>query len=70
MQYRLNLGAKTYLVFAVWMAGCVIVVYFTLPETQGRTPAELDEMFAAVVPTRDFKGKRSDTDNICTCPFC
>ncbi|EXK24402.1 hypothetical protein FOXG_15085 [Fusarium oxysporum f. sp. lycopersici 4287] len=63
---ELNLGAKTYLVFAVWMAGCIIVTYFTLPETRGRTPAELDEMFAIGVPARAFKAYicRVDTAHV------
>ncbi|ENH69193.1 High-affinity glucose transporter RGT2 [Fusarium oxysporum f. sp. cubense race 1] len=50
-----NLGPKTYLVFAGWMAGCIIITYLYLPETKGRTPAELDAMFEARVPARKFK---------------
>ncbi|KAJ5246906.1 hypothetical protein N7468_001889 [Penicillium chermesinum] len=45
-----NLGAKTYLVFAGCMAGILIWVYFLMPETRGRTFAEIDEMYAAKVP--------------------
>ncbi|KAF4495266.1 High-affinity glucose transporter RGT2 [Fusarium agapanthi] len=45
----------TYLVFAGWMAGCIIITYLYLPETKGRTPAELDAMFEARVPARKFK---------------
>jgi hypothetical protein len=54
---RGNLGPKTYLVFAGWMAGCITLTYLYLPETKGRTPAELDAMFEARVPARKFKGK-------------
>ncbi|KAI0477063.1 general substrate transporter [Xylariaceae sp. FL0804] len=50
-----NLGPKTYLVFAGWMLGCIIIIWIWLPETKGRTPAELDEMFEARVPARRFK---------------
>ncbi|KAL5376276.1 hypothetical protein DPSP01_010625 [Paraphaeosphaeria sporulosa] len=50
-----NLGPKTYLIFAGWMLGCIIVTFFWFPETKGRTPAELDEMFEARVPARQFK---------------
>ncbi|KAF5557369.1 high-affinity glucose transporter RGT2 [Fusarium napiforme] len=50
-----NLGPKTYLVFAGWMAGCIVITYLYLPETKGRTPAELDAMFEARVPARKFK---------------
>ncbi|KAH7121831.1 general substrate transporter [Dactylonectria estremocensis] len=51
-----NLGPKIYLIFFGWMVGCIIVTYFYLPETKGRTPAELDEMFEARLPARKFKG--------------
>ncbi|KAK5044917.1 hypothetical protein LTR84_010289 [Exophiala bonariae] len=51
-----NLGPKTYLIFFGWMVGCIIITYFCLPETKGRTPAELDEMFEAKLPARKFKG--------------
>lgn len=40
------------------MAGCIIITYLYLPETKGRTPAELDAMFEARVPARKFKGKK------------
>ncbi|KAH8716788.1 general substrate transporter [Phaeosphaeriaceae sp. PMI808] len=50
-----NLGPKTYLIFAGWMFGCCFVTFFWFPETKGRTPAELDEMFEARVPARKFK---------------
>ncbi|KAH7070004.1 general substrate transporter [Paraphoma chrysanthemicola] len=50
-----NLGPRTYLIFAGWMLGCIIVVYIWFPETKGRTPAELDEMFEARVSARQFK---------------
>jgi len=33
----------------------VIVTYFHLPESKGRSPAELDEMFEARIPARKFK---------------
>jgi hypothetical protein len=39
------------------MAGCIIITYLYLPETKGRTPAELDAMFEARVPARKFKGE-------------
>lgn len=45
-----NLGAKTYLVFAGCMAVILVFVYFMMPETRGRTFAEIDEMYAARVP--------------------
>lgn len=36
---------------------CIVITYFYLPETKGRSPAELDVMFAARIPARQFKGK-------------
>ncbi|KAJ5570322.1 uncharacterized protein N7459_009752 [Penicillium hispanicum] len=45
-----NLGAKTYLVFAGFMAAIIIFMYFLMPETRGRTFAEIDEMYAARIP--------------------
>ncbi|KAH6675977.1 general substrate transporter, partial [Halenospora varia] len=56
-----NLGAKTYIIFAGWMLMCTVITYFCLPETKGRSPAELDEMFAAKVPARKFRGMMSIT---------
>ncbi|KAL4874786.1 general substrate transporter [Aspergillus karnatakaensis] len=53
-----NLGAKTYLVFAGCMACVLIFVYFYMPETKGRTFAEVDEMYDAKIPMwkwRDYK---------------
>ncbi|OKO98533.1 hypothetical protein PENSUB_9209 [Penicillium subrubescens] len=45
-----GLGAKTYLVFAGCMAGIIGFVYGFMPETMGRTFAEIDEMYMARVP--------------------
>jgi hypothetical protein len=41
------------------MLGCIIVTYFCFPETKGRTPAELDEMFEARIPARQFNSMYS-----------
>lgn len=51
-----NLGAKTAFIFA----GCVFVTtiwaYFYIPEAKGRTPAEIDEMYAIKLPMRKWAG--------------
>lgn len=52
---RGDLGAKTYLIFAAAMFTFLIVAYFYYPEIKGRSAAELDEMFAARIPAREFK---------------
>lgn len=44
-----NLGAKTYLVFAGCMFCIIIWTFLLVPETKGRTFAEIDEMYAAKV---------------------
>ncbi|KAH7310154.1 hypothetical protein BKA65DRAFT_530728 [Rhexocercosporidium sp. MPI-PUGE-AT-0058] len=40
---------------AGWMLICTVITYFCLPKTKGRSPAELDEMFAAKIPARRFR---------------
>ncbi|OJJ38523.1 hypothetical protein ASPWEDRAFT_36172 [Aspergillus wentii DTO 134E9] len=54
-----NLGAKTYLVFAGCMVCILIFVYFFIPETRGRTFAEIDEMYDAKIPV--WKWRRCET---------
>jgi hypothetical protein len=55
-----DLGVKTAYVFA----GCVFVTliwtYFYMPETMGRTVAEIDEMYRAGVPMRKWRGYRCE----------
>jgi len=50
-----DLGAKTYLIFAGWMLGCIVIIAIWFPESRGRSPAELDYMFEHKVPARQFK---------------
>jgi hypothetical protein len=47
------------------MAGSIVIVYFWLPETKGRSPAELDILFNERVPARKFKGKRECMLGLC-----
>lgn len=54
-----GLGAKTYLVFAGCMAAIIVFVYFFMPETRGRTFAEIDEMYAAKVPAWKWRSYRT-----------
>jgi hypothetical protein len=39
------------------MFAVTVITYFCLSETRGRSPAELDEMFAAGLPARKFNSK-------------
>jgi MFS family permease len=50
-----NLGAKTYLVFGGCVVFILIFYYMFLPETAGRTFAEIDEMYEQKVPVRKWK---------------
>ena len=50
-----NLGAKTYLVFGCCVAIVLAFYYFFLPETAGRTFAEIDEMYENKVSPRKWK---------------
>ncbi|KAL2005563.1 hypothetical protein VTN00DRAFT_10056 [Thermoascus crustaceus] len=56
-----NLGAKTYLVFAGCMACIIVFVYFFMPETKGRTFAEIDEMYDAKIPMRHWRNYQTTT---------
>lgn len=49
-----NLGAKTYLFFAGCMLIWLVLTYFFLPETRGRTFAEIEALFEAKVPARKW----------------
>lgn len=55
-----NLRAKTGFVMAGFAAVGVLATWLTVPEMKGRTPMEIDRMFALKLPTRSFKGWRSD----------
>jgi sugar porter (SP) family MFS transporter len=56
-----NLGAKTYLVFAGCMVGVIVFVYFLVPETKGRTFAEIDELYDAKIPMRAWRRAKTTT---------
>ncbi|KAI9893361.1 MAG: hypothetical protein M1814_006657 [Vezdaea aestivalis] len=56
-----NLGAKTYLVFAGCMFLIIIFVYCLLPETKGRSFAEIDEMYDAGVPMKQWRDYKTST---------
>ncbi|KAJ5231357.1 uncharacterized protein N7469_005945 [Penicillium citrinum] len=57
-----NLGAKTYLIFAGCMGATLVFMYFFMPETRGRTFAEIDEMYAANVPARKWRSYRTSAE--------
>jgi MFS family permease len=57
-----NLGAKTYLVFAGCMFCIIIWSYFVIPETKGRTYAEIDEMYDKKLPMRKWSTYKTSTE--------
>ena len=57
-----NLGAKAYLVFGGCMACIILFVYFYLPETRGRSFAEIDEMYDKKIPMRQWRKFETSTE--------
>lgn len=55
-----NLRAKTGFVMAGFAAVGMVATWLTVPEMKGRSPMEIDRMFALKLPTRSFKQWRSD----------
>ncbi|KAH7367791.1 lactose permease [Plectosphaerella cucumerina] len=53
-----KLGWKTYIIFTVWDAIQVTIIYFYLPETKNRTLEELDEVFHAANPVKHSTQKK------------
>ncbi|KNG85816.1 putative sugar transporter [Aspergillus nomiae NRRL 13137] len=57
-----NLGAKAYLIFAGCMVCIVIFTFCFLPETKGRTFAEIDELYDAGVPAWKWRTYKSSLE--------
>lgn len=55
-----NLRAKTGFVMAGFAAFGMVATWLSVPEMKGRSPMEIDRMFALKLPTRSFKQWRSD----------
>lgn len=54
-----KIGWRTYIIFTIWDAVQVVIVYLLLPETKGRTLEELDEIFEAKNPVKMSTTKKS-----------
>ncbi|KAF7555983.1 hypothetical protein G7Z17_g1682 [Cylindrodendrum hubeiense] len=54
-----KIGWKTYIIFTVWDAIQLFIIYVVIPETKGRTLEELDEIFAADNPVRMSTQKKT-----------
>ncbi|OZJ01452.1 hypothetical protein BZG36_05558 [Bifiguratus adelaidae] len=54
-----NLARKFYFVWLIWNAIYIGIVYFTFPETKGRTLEELKEVFNASNPVKRSIAKRT-----------
>jgi hypothetical protein len=55
-----NLRAKTGFVMAGFAAVGMVATWLAVPEMKGRSPMEIDRMFALKLPTRSFEQWRSD----------
>lgn len=55
-----NLKAKIGFVMAGFAAVGVILAWLFVPEMKGRSPMDIDRMFALGLPTRSFKNWRID----------
>ncbi|KAL4886713.1 general substrate transporter [Aspergillus karnatakaensis] len=53
---HLNWGARYGYIWAGSNLACLVFFYYFIPEMKGRSLEELDEMFGAGVPAREFKG--------------
>lgn len=51
-----NMGGYVGFVFAGFCAIACIWAFFCVPETAGRTSAEIDKMWADEIPVRKWKG--------------
>jgi MFS transporter, SP family, general alpha glucoside:H+ symporter len=60
---KANLGGKICFVFFAPSFFMCIFLYLYLPESKGRNYAELEEMFQAKVPAREFKNYVCQTAN-------
>ncbi|KAH8080079.1 general substrate transporter [Filobasidium floriforme] len=62
-EQQANWGAKTGYFFGGLAVLFTILVWFTVPETQGRTYEELDELYERRLPAWRFKGARTLKDD-------
>lgn len=58
-----NLGSKTYLIFGACVLIILILYSIFLPETAGRTFAEIQEMYEAKVPVRKMKKYQTSAES-------
>jgi hypothetical protein len=59
-----NLGAKTSFIFGGLSVLCWVYLFFYQPETANRSFEEIDEMFAKHVPARQFRGFKTDAEQM------
>jgi hypothetical protein len=50
-----NLGGKIAFIFGSVLVLSAVYIFFMIPETKGRTYAEIDELWARGIPPRKFK---------------
>ncbi|KAG5656953.1 hypothetical protein KAF25_011122 [Fusarium avenaceum] len=59
-----DLGAKTAFPFAALSLIGAVLSFFFIPEMKGRSPIEIDHMFAMGLPTRKFQSYRSEKHDV------
>lgn len=64
LEANANLQAKTMLVFFGFSVLFLIYFFFFIPETQGRTMHEIDELYATGVPLRKFHKTQTESSKI------
>ena len=60
---KANMGGKEGFIFGGLSFPCILFLWFYQPETRGRTYEELDEMFMAEVPARQFKKYQTEAES-------
>jgi hypothetical protein len=61
---KANLGGKIAFVFCAPSVPMCVYMFFCLPETSGRGYDELEEMFQARVPSREFRSYQTSVDPV------
>ena len=58
---NVNLGAKTDFIFGGCMIITLVLTYWYLPETRGRSMVEIDEMYRLDIPPRRWRSELRST---------
>lgn len=59
-----NLGGYVGFVFAGICGAATVWAFFSIPETAGRTLAEIDQLFSERVPVRQWRGRKVEPQHL------